>query len=436
MRIVELEAQNVMGLKAISIKPGPRSSVILKGPNGAGKSSVITAIAMALGGKTLCPDEPIRAGQTRAHARVELDNGLVVERRFSTGKRDYLKVTPSDGSTIKRPQEVLDQLFSRITFDPLAFTAQEPVSQAETLRRLVGIDTAAIDAEIQRVYEERTIIGRLLHEAQDQLVGVPAVEAPDAEQSIAGLTDQLKAAIAVKARSQRLTQDIETARGRLTEKRQEIAHLEAKLEAARKEHDNIVSFGTKLKSDLEGTQIPDTAALERQIDEIDQVNIAVRAKKTRAALESRVEERQRSHVALDGKIETLRAQKTQALASARFPIEGLGIDGDRVTYRGIPLSQASKGEQLRITTAIGFALNPKSNIILVPQGAYLDEEGLAFLEAEATKRDGQVWIERPGRGGLPGVLIEEGEVVEDETASSNGDLAPELTLDESGGVSL
>lgn len=101
MKIVKLEAENFKKLRAVEIAPSG-AVVEIRGANEAGKTSVLDSIAAALGGEKLCPAQPIRRGADRARVAVELDDGLVVERRWGA-------------------QKLLDGLVGRLSFDPLAF---------------------------------------------------------------------------------------------------------------------------------------------------------------------------------------------------------------------------------------------------------------------------------------------------------------------------
>ena len=83
MRIVELYAENVKRLRAVSITPDPTVQVI-GGRNAQGKSSVLDAIWLALGGgqASRAITRLVRDGED--HATVALDLGdLRVTRFFS-----------------------------------------------------------------------------------------------------------------------------------------------------------------------------------------------------------------------------------------------------------------------------------------------------------------------------------------------------------------
>jgi hypothetical protein len=101
------------------------------------------------------------------------------------------------------------------------------------------------------------------------------------------------------------------------------------------------------------------------------------------------------------------------LAAAKFPVPGLSVDGDIISYEGIPVEQASESERLRLGAMIGAALNPQFPVALVREGACLDEQNLAEFLAFAEEIGLQAIVERTGAGAECSVIIEDGEVSED-----------------------
>ena len=73
MKIIKLEAENIQKIKAVEITP-EGNTVIISGKNSQGKTSVLDSIAMALGGKNMIPQKPIRKGQKEATVKVDLES--------------------------------------------------------------------------------------------------------------------------------------------------------------------------------------------------------------------------------------------------------------------------------------------------------------------------------------------------------------------------
>ena len=143
MKIVSLQAQNILRLKAIHIQADGKN-VTLEGVNGSGKTSVLRCIEMGLGGKTLMAEKPIHDGETEG--KIVLDLGdFVVTRTFGEGGKTSLVVSSKEGAKYPSPQAILDGLIGKLTFDPLEFSRMEPAKQNQTLKDLVGLDFSQIE---------------------------------------------------------------------------------------------------------------------------------------------------------------------------------------------------------------------------------------------------------------------------------------------------
>ena len=124
-------------------------------------------------------------------------------------------------------------------------------------------------------------------------------------------------------------------------------------------------------------------------------------------------------------IEHLDKVKKDAFLEAKFPVEGLSVDADGVTYNGIPFGQCSSAEQLKVCVAIATALNPKIRVIRVADASLLDEESMQMIQTLAEEQDIQIWLERVTDGKDPvGVVIEDGTV----KAWDNNELIEELAI--------
>lgn len=110
----------------------------------------------------------------------------------------------------------------------------------------------------------------------------------------------------------------------------------------------------------------------------------------------------------DGNTRNSTGEKAKQLQAAKYPVEGLGVDDDGVTFNGIPFSQASSAEQLRVSAAMALALNPKLRVILIRDGSLLDSEQGAALCKFAEENNCQVWLEQVSTDKAVGIVIEDG----------------------------
>jgi len=228
-RIVSLTAENVKRLIAVHIEPGDDGCVLIGGKNAAGKSSVLDSIMYALGGASSLPDEPIRHGKEAAEIVVDLGD-IIVRRKF-TKAGSTVTVKTVDGASYSSPQKVLDGLFSKLSFDPLAFASMKPADQSKALIVLLGIDTSALDEENARLYEERTGVNRLIKEAEADLVRCEEIliPVPESRPDVGEIANRLSSAIEASAASDRRRISIQSVQAEFEECQAEHAVLTAKV---------------------------------------------------------------------------------------------------------------------------------------------------------------------------------------------------------------
>lgn len=408
MKLIELRAENFKRLKAVRIRPDG-ALVQITGRNAQGKSSVLDALWALLGGKDASPKKPIRDGADSATLSVDL--GEIQVRRKFTSAGSTLIVETADGLRYQSPQAVLDALVGKLTFDPLAFSRMSDADQAQTLRQIAGYDPTEIDKERARLFDERTAVNRNAKKFQSQLDGIPQVDAPDTEVSISALAKEHSSALAVKHANDQRRQILQGLVDEGKHARAEVTRLTKELASAKDRLKEIEVTYAAQKTEVAALQDPDVSIITSKMEQAEAVNTAVAKKRERAAKLVEFEQRKEESERLSAAIAELDAKKARALASAKFPVEGLSIEGNVVMFSGVPLSQSSSAEQIRVGLAIGAALNPKLRVVLVRDGSLLDANGLKFVAWWAEVNQMQVLMERVADGTATGIVIEDGEVV-------------------------
>ncbi len=417
-KIVRLTSTNVLRLKAVHIEP-TGNVITIGGKNGQGKTSVLNSIAMALkGGSEIC-EKPIREGEERADTILDL--GDLIVHRYFTPAGSYLQVTTKDGAKYSSPQKMLDKLVGNISFDPLEFARMAPRLQAELLRKLVGLDLSAIDSERARAFEQRTGTNRALASLQARLAATPVVDAPDQEIDVQALLEAARAAdrkrqeaeafvAAAKRAEQQAAYRVETAQEAVTAAEEQIAELQASLPGLRKAAE-LATDALKVASQAAAEAPPPVDAVPSDsIKQAEQTNVQVRARKARRLLEQELEGTQTQAADQTAFIARCDAERAAAIAAAKMPIEGLSVSQDGVTYRGIPFSQCSSAEQLRVSVAMGIAMN-EIKTILIKDGSLLDADSMKIIKDLADAADAQIFIEVVAESGEGcSVFIEDGMV--------------------------
>ncbi len=406
MKIIELQASNVKRLVAVDITPDQHVQVI-SGKNGAGKSSVLDAIWLALGGRAAANGtvRPIRDGAETASVRLDL--GEYVVTRTWSGDKTTLKVESASGK-VSSPQALLDGLVGRLSFDPLAFTQMPARQQRDALLSLVDLpfDPAEIEARRANLFEERTRIGRDARQYEAQLAAIPPTPAgtPEVEVSSASVVADLQAARAVGEQIDAAIREQETAQSVREAAEAALSRAQEALAAA-VEEESLAAWRTAALPDR-----PDLTVIEERLASLDVVNAAVRANQVRDRVRQDAQDAREAYDQRTEDIAALDAEKAAGLAAASFPIDGLGFDADGVTYRGVPFSQASSAEQIRVSLAMAMALNPELRVIRILDGSLLDADNLALISEMAREHDYQVWVEKVADGSGVGILIEDGQV--------------------------
>jgi len=423
-RIVRLQSENYKRLKAVEITP-EGNIVTIGGANGAGKSSVLDSIAAALGGLGAAADVPVRKGEARASILLDLGD-LVVKRTFTAAGGTALKVLNKQGASFPSPQAMLDRLIGALAFDPLSFLRQKPIDQANILRRLVGVDTSEIDARRKQAYEERTLVGREADRLAGHAKSLPHhEEVPEMPVALTELSRELEAARATNRENQKMraalmaTEDsLREARGEVAGSEERIEELERQLQLARAHRLRLIERAGEVETQLaarleqvKSLQDIDTKAILCAMGAAEATNEKVRANQRHDEAIEAALQKESERLVLTQTISVLDAERAKMIAGAPYPIPGLGFDEDKVSFNALPLAQASQAEQLRVSVAIGAALNQRLRVILVRDASLLDKRSMALLAELAAHYDLQVWCEVVSQEGVQ-VVIEDGSVRE------------------------
>lgn len=424
MKIVKLVAENVKRLRAVSIEPDG-STVVIRGNNAQGKSSVLDAIAYALGGKSLIPTKVIRDGETEAVVSIETDDGLKIERRWASNDRSVLEIRAADGSKVTSPQAMLEGLVGRLSFDPLAYLSMTPVKQLEALQKVVGLDFRELDESRKKAYDERTEVNRRVHHATIQLE--PLRDFSDTEPvSLADLSEKVAVLSARRAEEQdagrklkALAEDRKSSKSRAAAQETRIAQLRKQLEqevaqlqvllAESERFDRVDSTELEAKANHEIETLSELDAVKAEIRNVEKINESARKVAERKRLEKVLADVTGESETLTKIIEKIDTKKLALIEAAKFPVPGLSFAAEGVLFNGQPFDQSSQAEKLRVSLAMGLALNPTLKVLLIRDASLLDENSMALVGKMADEHGAQVWLEVVGKHGV-GIVIEDGAV--------------------------
>lgn len=412
-RIIALDAENIKKLKAVHIDAAGKNVMVIGGRNAQGKSSLLDSIFMAIGGKAAADAKPVRDGERRGKISITT-NDLVIERTFSAEGATSLTIKNPEGAKFSSPQAILDKMTTSVAFDPLAFSRLDPKKQAETLRKLVGLDFAELDAERKRLFEDRTLVNRDTARLANVVAATPAVDAgdydPDAmaktKRALSDAVEQNTTNAKARAELGHLAGEVAAAESRRNALLEQLAESERKCAALTERLDKKTEEVSALKD-------VDLSELQTEYDRILEAAKAEMQNQERNKLVRQHAESEAAGNALTRRIAEIDEKKQSDLALACMPVDGISFDDGVVYFNGIPFEQLAASEKIRISAAIACALNPTLRVMIIKDGSLLDDDAMAILADIATEKDIQIWIERVGNDKHTSVVIEDGCIAEE-----------------------
>jgi len=416
-KIIGLMAKNIKNLKAVEITP-QGNMVELRGANGAGKSAIIDCIFSALTGKRL--KDPIRHGEERADVEVNMGDFIVKKKWTDKGESIQVYSVDDDGKKVTHnsPQSFLNEKIGALSFDPLAFQGMASKDRVELLKNLVGLSFDDINAQRQSVYEERTGTNIKIKDciAQLQNIEAPDPATPNEEisykaelEKIQTLRDKMAAFLAVKNDKRILDEGVLRAQEAIEDKKAQIKALQDEIVEIEKIREERASKSKALVMPQE-IRAEEIVAAESKLSDIEQKNVVIKAAKRYRELIKESEKQKKVSDEFSQKLARLDQDKSTRIANAKFPIAGLKFTDDEVIYNDTNFDRLSTGEQIRVSTAIGMALNPDLRVIFIREGALLDKKNLEHIAEQAKEKDYQVWIEICADKASVGFFIENGQV--------------------------
>ena len=412
MKILKFRGENVKRLKFVEITPDPDSSaVVLKGKNEQGKSSVLDAIWYALGGTSQIKGQPLREGEEKGFAEVDLGDFII--RRTFTPTSTSLRVRDSNGSTPGSQQSLLDRFMGKLS-DPHALARMKPAEQRSVFIDLLGVqkDLDELDSQIAKITEERKMVNRDIRNAEGEYNSLPngerGLKAVNVSDLIVNLQEAEEKQRSFKAHCDECDKQAEDN----FRKKEEIDELEIRLEALKAEWKNgIKNLEDLLTKTKDFEDLEDIEAIREKIASADSINEQVRkAEAKRKALET-LDTAKEVYASLGAKKASLEQARLDILANAEMPIAGLGISEDGITFDGLPIENASDAQRTLIYASIAMAMDPEIKILRISDGSLLDREHLDSLVQMAENKGFQLWIETVGLEG-EGIIIEDGSVAD------------------------
>jgi len=402
MKVIAVKAENIKKLRLVHLDL-QGGNLRVSGPPGQGKTTLVELVWAALTKKSLGP-KTVQAGKESGFIEIQLGtpgvaDTITVRREYDADGTDRLKVKSSKGKTTITD---IQRMIQEISFDPLEFYQKKGVEQVNMLLRLLGVDLGDIDTRRKNLYEERTSVGRIARSHRDAL----STEPRKAERvSIVELSAKFTEAVEYN----RLVDDRHATLQGIKDQR---AIAQSKVDALREELKLAIDAKDALEARVaKGTEVcnalvkRDITAVQDAIRQVEETNRAAELHERWMVDSQKCSEHQERYKELEAAIADIDAEKEKKLEGAKWPLPGLSVDGDIVTYEGMPLVQTGESKKLQVSFAIAASLHPELRICRIDGAESLGIEGRNEILRIAEQEDMQVFMARVADG-----EAEEGEI--------------------------
>ena len=415
VKINTLEFENVKRIRAVALEPSASGLTVIGGNNNQGKTSILDTIAWALGGDRYKPSNPVRDGSTiPPRIKITLSNGLIVER---SGKNSSLKVTDPNGK--RSGQQLLNSFVEELALNLPKFMEQPNREKANTLLQIIGVGDQLHQLERQEtdLYNRRRTIGQIADQKKKYALEMPFYpDAPNEPVSALELIQRQQAILAINGENQRKRQMAAQLAYQHDQLTGRIAELERELQRVREEYAaNTAELEIAQKTAAE-LQDQSTAQIEQDLQNIEAINIKVRANSDRERAEQEASDYSQQYVDLTNELDTTRQKKVDLLNGAVLPLEGLSVEDGELTYRGKKWDGMSGSEQLKVATAIVRALNPRCGFVLLDKLEQMDMVTMREFGAWLQSQNLQAIATRVSTGSECTIIIEDGQIAGQELA--------------------
>ncbi len=405
MKINKLEIENVKRVKAVKLEPTANGLTIIGGKNNQGKTSVLDAIAWGLGGNRFRPTDPQRDDSVVPPSlSITMSNGLVVERK---GKNSDLKVIDPEGN--RAGQNLLDSFVEELALNLPKFMQQSSKEKAQTLLQITGVgdQLALLERQETEIYNQRHAIGQIADQKQKFANEQPYFpDAPKELVSASELIKQQQSILALNGENQRKRNQLNQITADKHRIHDELSRLDEQIKQLQERKESLFDLYNRTVKDEEiamktAQQLHDesTAKIEESINDIEKINIKVRANLNKDKAEDDAKEYREQYDTLTSQLDTVRQKKIDLLKNADLPLPGLSVEDGELIYLGKKWDCMSGSDQLKVATAIVRKLKPQCGFVLLDKleqmdldtlhefGQWLDSEGLQAIATRVSTGD-------------------------------------------------
>jgi hypothetical protein len=407
------QIENAKRVKAVKIDCKGEPLTIIGGGNRQGKTSILNTLAYLFGGERFRPSNLKRDDALSYPAmKAILSNGLIVERK---GINSSLKVTDPEGK--EGGQTLLNRFIPTFALDLRKFLEARPAEKADMMLQSyegVAEKYQELQAREDRFYQERLAIGRIADQKKkhaDELPHYP--DAPEEIVTARKLIEEQQQILAKNGENQRLRNRVDHIRNAHTSTSNEVKRLRDDLAKAEARLDVRASeLGIAIKT-AEQLEDESTAEIEAKLNEIDAINVQVRANMDKENANQEAEEHTLQYEEMTNAISAVRDEKKSLLDGVDLPLPGLSVDKGELLYEGKAWDCMAGSDQYKVATSIVKKRFPKCGFVLIDKLEALDLQTLHEFGSWLQQEGLQAITTRVSEGEECSIIIEDGFSMED-----------------------
>ncbi len=295
------------------------------------------------------------------------------------------------------------------------FLSATPKEKADTLLKIIGIGSqlAELEHTEKEIYSERTTIGRIADQKTKYAKEQPYYpDVPEMPVSAAELIRQQQEILARNGENRRKRENLSALKRNAALLQVQVKEQEERLKELKEKQEQITADIRVAETDALDLQDQSTEELERNIEQIDQINRKVRANLDKEKAEEDAKGYMAQYHLLTAQLDEIRKQKQSLLGSADLPYPGLSVEDGELLYQGNRWDCMSGAEQLKVATAIVRRLKPECGFVLLDKLEQMDMDTLEEFGRWLEQENLQAIATRVSTGGKCSIIIEDGYAVE------------------------
>lgn len=428
LKVKAIDIQNIKNIDYINTTFS--DWVVVNWKNANGKTSFIDSIFLALKWSSLYwmgtePARIIKHGENKAVISLILrgeEKEITVERTFwkptksKPAGTNKLEAYFEDGSKVSQDQ--LKQLINVLTVDPLALDKLNVPDSIKEVQAITWLDTSEIDKEITKAEEERKF------EKQELSKLVALVD----ESTKLGVPEEIKSVninelleVQEKFNGVRKNKDILEEKKEIFKKaKHNVQYFEEQLAQAKKEMEEAKIDGKNFKESIEqaefviveehGTEEANTEALKNAQETNEKASTYTNYLK-------QVKDRDEVKKWVDScekEVQALRDKKIEMIKASKMPdyMEVSQMYG--VLVDGIEYKQLNTARKIEVAIDLVLISGSPLRVLNIEEGGELDFNTLSKVQDKVLEAGFQIFIQRAKVDEFGTVIINEGELVEDE----------------------